>query len=111
MEGFDTGFRVFKLDTANVKAWESPTTDALGPGVAERLLLESVDAVKGDRSDADLLWGAMLNLGLPSDGEVVEREVAERTVYVAGAGTLVACFAPSIDRAAGEALAVGSCGR
>jgi len=109
--GLDTGFRVFKLDTANVKAWEAPTTDALEPGQIETLLQENVDGVKLDRTDEDLLWGAMLNLGLPLDGRVQTHEIdtpgGGMTVYVAGAGTLLACFAKSIDRDAGEALAGG----
>ena len=106
----DTGFRVFKLDSANVAAWDAPTTDALEPGEAQRLIEASVDVVKPDRTDADLLWGAMLNLGLPPDGAVETREIDAKTVYVAGAGTLLACFAPSIDRPGGESLAAGLAG-
>ena len=106
----DTGFRVFKLDSANVRAWEAPTTDALEPGEAQRLIEANVEAVKGDRSDADLLWGVMLHLGLPLDGTVETREVDGRAVYVAGAGTLLACFAAGIDRPGGERLAVGLAG-
>jgi len=107
----DTGFRVFKLDTANVKAWEAPTTDTLQPGEINTLLEESVDGVKLDRTDEDLLWGAMLNLGLPLDGAVDTRTIdtpkGQLTVYVAGACTLLACFAKSMDRPSGEALAQG----
>jgi adenine-specific DNA-methyltransferase len=107
----DTGFRVFKLDTANVKAWEAPTTDTLEPGEIDTLLEENVDGVKLDRTEEDLLWGAMLNLGLPLDAHIDPRKMdtpsGEMTVYVAGAGTLLACFAKAIDRDSGEALAQG----
>jgi len=103
----DTGFRVFKLDSANVKAWEAPTTDELDEQTATTLIEGAIDAVKPGRSDADLLWGAMLNLGLPLDGQIDEREVDGKQVYVAGAGTLLACFADTIDRDGGEKLAAG----
>ena len=103
----DTGFRVFKLDTANVKAWEAPTTDELQPEEAESLIAGAVDAVKADRTDADLLWGVMLNLGLPPDGTVTAREIDGKTVHVAGSGALLACFDRSIDRPGGETLAIG----
>lgn len=108
-QGGDTGFRVFKLDTANVKTWDAPTTDTLETGEINSLLEANVDGVKLDRTDADLLWGAMLNLGLPLDGAIDTRKIqtpkGEMTVYVAGACTLLACFAKSIDRGSGEALA------
>jgi adenine-specific DNA-methyltransferase len=106
-QGADTGFRVFKLDTANVKAWEAPTTDTLEPGEINTLLEKSVDGVKLDRSEEDLLWGAMLNLGLPLDGTIEQHDINGMTVYAAGACTLLACFAKSIDRKSGEALAGG----
>lgn len=103
----DTGFRVFKLDSANVKAWAAPTTDNLTPETIEGLIEGSIDAVRPDRSDADLLWGVMLNLGLPLDGAVTTRTIDSKTVHVAGGGTLLACFAKSIDLPGGERLAVG----
>lgn len=106
----DTGFRVFKLDTANIKAWEAPTTDATEPVAIDDLLEGAVDAVKPGRSDADLLWGAMLNLSLPLDSTIQTHDIEGMTVYAAGACTLLACFAGKIDRATGEKLAGGLAG-
>ena len=115
----DTGFRVFKLDSANVAAWDAPTTDVLrnsgdgGRGQLDALLLNHVDAVKPGRSAEDLLWGAALNLGLPDGlaGRVETRLVGGRTVYVAGAGRLLACFDKDrIDLPGGETLAAGLAG-
>jgi adenine-specific DNA-methyltransferase len=101
----DTGFRVFKLDSANVKAWDAPTTDAATPAQIGSLIEGAVDAVKPDRTDADLLWGILINLGLPLDSVIETKEVDGKTVHIAAAGTLLCCFAKSIDMKGGEKLA------
>ena len=104
----DTGFRVFKLDSANVKAWDPPTTDELQPGDGQRLIEDHVDAVKPDRSPEDLLWGALVNLGLPLDGRVDERQIDGRRTFVAGGGSVVASFDDTtITLQSGETLATG----
>ncbi len=46
----DVGFRVFKLDSSNVKAWE-PDPDDL-----EQSLLDHVDHIKAGRSEQDILY-------------------------------------------------------
>lgn len=106
----DTGFRVFKLDSANVRAWEAPTTDKATAEQIGTLLEGAADAIKPDRTDDDLLWGVMLNLGLAPDSKVEARGVSckdgqDRTIHIAGGGTLLCCFAKAIDAAAGEQLA------
>ena len=53
-----SGFRVFKLDTSNIRAWE-PDRDDL-----EGTLLESIDHIKPDRSEEDILYELLLKLGL-----------------------------------------------
>ena len=58
MSTCDFGFRVLKLDTSNIRAWE-PDRDEL-----EQSLLASVDHVKSDRSEDDVLYEIMLKLGL-----------------------------------------------
>ena len=53
----DLGFRVFKLDTSNIRAWE-PDRDDL-----ERTLLTHLDHIKADRSEDDILYELLLKLG------------------------------------------------
>src|SRR5690606_36567783 len=56
--GGDSGFRVFKLDTTSIREW-NPDRSHL-----ERSLLDSVNHLKDDRSDLDLIFELMLKLGL-----------------------------------------------
>ena len=54
----DLGFRVFKLDTSNIRTWE-PDGDDL-----EGTLLNSIDHIKPNRTQYDILYELLLKLGL-----------------------------------------------
>jgi len=54
----DLGFRVFKLDSSNLRVWE-PDGENL-----DQMLLDSIEHVKADRSEADVLYELLLKLGL-----------------------------------------------
>lgn len=98
--GADLGFRVFKLDSTNVAEWD-PRGDDL-----QQSLLASVDPIKPDRSDDDLLYELMLKLGLDLCAPVDAHAIAGKAVYVIG-GAIVACFDARIARGDTEALAAG----
>ena len=97
----DLGFRVFKLDTSNIRAWE-PERDDL-----DKSLLEHLDHLKHDRSEDDILYELLLKLGLDLCVPIETRTIARKTVRSVGAGTLVACLAERIDRQDVEPLALG----
>jgi len=54
----DLGFRVFKLDSSNIRAWEPDPADL------ERTLLDNIEHIKADRSEQDVLYELLLKLGL-----------------------------------------------
>jgi adenine-specific DNA-methyltransferase len=57
----DIGFRVFKLDSSNMKIWDdSPTTSV---EVFEQRLLDYLDVLVPGRSDTDLVYEIMLKMG------------------------------------------------
>lgn len=97
----DTGFRVFKLDSSNIRAWDPDANDLAGSLEAHQRNL------KADRTKADILFEVLLKLGLDLTAAMEAREVAGKTVHSIGAGTLLACLAPEIGRADAEALALG----
>ena len=97
----DLGFRVFKLDTSNIRAWE-PDPDDL-----EGTLLDSIDHVKPDRSEADILYELLLKLGLDLCVPIETRTIAGKPVSSIGAGTLLTCLNETITRADVEPLALG----
>ena len=97
----DTGFRVFKLDTSNIRAWD-PDRDNLG-----QTLLEHVEHLKTDRSEADILYELLLKLGLDLCVPIEKRSIADKDVHAIGGGVLIACLATQISREEVEPLALG----
>lgn len=83
----DTGFRVLKLDSSNMKdVFYSPKE------TSQLELFTLVDNVKDDRTSKDLLFQVMLELGATLDSKIEESKVDGKTIYNVGDGYLVACF-------------------
>ena len=82
----DLGFRVFKLDTSNIRAWDPNREDLDGT------LLESIEHIKPDRSEEDILYELLLKLGLDLCVPVESRTIAGKAVRSIGAGTLITCL-------------------
>lgn len=96
----DTGFRVFKVDDSNMlDVYFQPAAlsqDDLG------LLF---DNVKPDRSDLDLLFGAMLDWGVKLSLPMSKETIDGCDVYTVNEGDLVACFAENITEGVIEYIA------
>jgi adenine-specific DNA-methyltransferase len=88
----DTGFRVLKLDTSSIKAWDAEFDDDV-----EGALLSSVENVKPDRNEADVLYELLLKFGLDLAVPMEKREIAGKAVHVIGAGALIVCLADDIS--------------
>ncbi|MGN0810956.1 MAG: site-specific DNA-methyltransferase [Akkermansia muciniphila] len=99
-QGIDTGFRVYKLDSSNVKPW-NPDAEDLGAS----LDLFSEHLVEGRTSD-DLLTEVMLKSGIDLCEETETREIAGHRVYSLGYGQFYACMDRDLSGAEGE-LALG----
>ena len=86
-QNLDTGFRVLKLDSTNMKdIYYSPAdTD-------QQNLFDMVDNVKPDRTGEDLLFQVMLELGATLDSKIEETTVGGKTIYNVADNYLVACF-------------------
>ena len=83
----DTGFRVLKLDSSNMKeVFYSPKE------TSQLELFRYVDNVKDDRTSEDLLFQVMLELGATLDSKIEESKVDGKTIYNVADGYLVACF-------------------
>jgi adenine-specific DNA-methyltransferase len=95
----DVGFRVFKLDTSNIRAW-NPDPDDL-----EGTLQEHTEHLAAGRGETDVLYELLLKLGLDLAVPIETRQVEGKDVHAVGAGTLFACLAESISRDDVEALA------
>lgn len=97
----DLGFRVFKLDTSNINAWE-PNRDDL-----DQTLLDHLEHIKHGRSEADILYELLLKVGLDLCVLIEERSIAGKNVHSIGAGVLLACLSDNISRDEVESLALG----
>lgn len=96
----DVGFRAFKLDSSNIRAWQ-PTGD-IGQD-----LVDNMQHLMAGRSDQDVLYELLLKLGLDLCVPIEVRTVAGKTVHSIGAGVLMACLDAHIAVADAEALALG----
>jgi adenine-specific DNA-methyltransferase len=97
----DLGFRVFKLASSNIRAWE-PNRDDL-PATLDA----SVDHLKSDRTEQDILFELLLKLGLDLTVPMEQKTIAGKAVHSVGAGTLLACMAEKIAASEVEPLALG----
>ncbi len=97
----DTGFRVFKLDTSNIRAWNPNRNDLAGT------LLANIEHIQPGRSDTDVLYELLLKLGLDLCVPIEARPIAGKTVHSIGGGVLMACLEPRIAVSEAEALALG----
>ncbi|MCL2811500.1 MAG: site-specific DNA-methyltransferase [Clostridia bacterium] len=96
---FDSGFRVFKLDSSNLKQWDSsPVTGENAVAEFEQRLLGMLDILKPDRSDVDVVYEVMLKLGQDLCEPICAIELPnERQVYGVGADMrFIVCLAPNV---------------
>ncbi len=90
-QDLDIGFRVFRVDDSNMEdVYFQPA--ALSQDKLDLLL----DNVKHDRTDLDLLFGAMLDWGVQLSLPMSKASIDGCDVYNVNAGDLVACFADNI---------------
>ena len=97
----DTGFRVFKLDSSNLKTWDAAPIDPQAEDVIGELanrMNAMIHRVKPDRSDLDMVFEVMLKLGVPLDFPVTEVSVNGKPAYSVGEDCLLlVCLAPDIQ--------------
>ena len=94
-KGVDTGFRVLKIDSSNMKdVYYSPAEfDAT-------LLAAAADNIKEDRTPEDLLFQVMLDLGILLSSRIEETTIAGKKAFDVADGYLIACFDSGVDEAA-----------
>jgi adenine-specific DNA-methyltransferase len=94
----DLGFKVFKLDSSNLKPWDADF-DSLAQDLAE-----ATEIVKAERSAEDVLFEILLKYGLDLTLPIATHILEGKTVYEVGAGALVVCLDSGITEAVAEAI-------
>lgn len=88
----DIGFRVLKVDSTNMKDVYYAANEY------SQFLLEKLESnIKEDRSDLDLLYGVLLDWGLPLSLKHRIEEIEGISVHTVDEGAMIACFAERIS--------------
>ena len=89
-QDLDTGFRVLKLDSSNMQdVYYTPSE------FNEQKLFD--DNIKPDRTEEDLLFQTMIELGIELSAEIEKRSIAGKTVWSVSDGYLMACFDEDVN--------------
>jgi adenine-specific DNA-methyltransferase len=97
---FDDGFRVLKLDDTNMKDVYYAAGDYTQDLVS---MLES--NVKPDRTDLDLLFGCLLDWGLPLSLPYTSETIDGCMVHTYNDGDLIACFDENVPESVIKTIA------
>jgi adenine-specific DNA-methyltransferase len=96
----DLGFKVFKLDSTNIKPWEADfeTLD-------ESLLEDYITNIKPGRTESDVLYEILLKYGLDLTLPIKEHTIAGQKVFDIGMGALIICLSDTVDLEVLEGIA------
>lgn len=99
-QDLDTGFRVLKCDTSNMKEVY------YNPAEYEASLFSSLeDNIKEDRTPEDLLFQVMLDLGVLLSSKIEETTIAGKKVFNVEDNYLIACFDSDVTEETIKAIA------
>ena len=86
-QDLDIGFRVLKVDDSNMKDVYYSASEY------EQNKLDGLESnIKEDRNDLDLLFGCLLDWGLPLSWPYISETIGKFTVHTYNDGDLIACF-------------------
>ena len=91
-QNLDIGFRVFKLDSSNMKDVYYSATE-----YTQTKLDDLTSNIKEDRTELDLLFGCLLEWGLPLSMPYTSEEINGVTIHTYNDGDLIACFAEKVS--------------
>ena len=91
-QNLDTGFRVLKLDSSNMKdVYYTPADYEIS------MFDTLADNIKEDRTPEDLLFQVMLDLGVLLSSKIEESTIAGKKVFNVADGFLMACFDENVS--------------
>ena len=94
----DVGFRVFKLDTSNLKTWDATPIEDEQLNLLYQRMNSMIHRVKPERTDLDMIYEIMLKLGVPLTYSVTPFFINNKTVYGVGDDCLLlVCLAENVQ--------------
>ena len=99
-QDLDIGFRVLKLDDSNMK------DVYYAPDDYDQGMLAALESnIKDDRTDLDLLFGCLIDWGLPLSLPYKSEQLGGCTVHTYNDGDLIACFDANIPESVVKEIA------
>ena len=92
IEDLDTGFRVLKIDSSNMK-----DVNYNPDNTQQSNLLDLASNIKDSRTEEDLLFQVLLDWGVDLTLKIERKDITGKSVYFVDDDTLVACFEDDID--------------
>ena len=99
-QDLDIGFRVLKLDDTNMKDVYYAADE-----YDQQNLADMISNIKEDRTDLDLLFGCLLDWGLPLSLPYTSEQIDGCTIHTYNDGDLIACFEPNIPESVVKEIA------
>ena len=94
----DLGFKVFKLDSSNIKGWDGQ------PDNLEKSLFESQENINSDRTEEDVLFEILLKYGLDLTLPIEEKVIEGKKVFNVGFGALFICLGNDLTSKVAEGI-------
>ena len=94
----DIGFRAFKLDSSNIRAWDG------NPEALEDNLFNAGSNIKENRTEEDVLYEILLKYGLDLTMPIEHKEIAGKQVFNIGMGALFICLGDKLTTAIAEGI-------
>ena len=99
-QNLDIGFRVLKLDESNMKDVYYAADE-----YEQGNLVDMISNIKEDRTDLDLLFGCLLDWGLPLSLPYTSEQIDGCTVHTYNDGDLIACFDANVPESVVKEIA------
>ena len=94
IENLDAGFRVFKLDSSNILAWDTSVDEF--EGQLDMFAENNGDHIKSNRTEEDVLFEILLKYGLELTLPIEEKVVGDCKIYNIGFGSMYICLSDQI---------------
>jgi|SRR5690625_456927 len=98
----DVGFRAFKLDSSNIRTWDTAVEKL--EGQLDAFEENNGDSIKSDRTEEDVLFEILLKYGLELTLPIQEKKVDGCTIYNIGFGAMYICLSNDIKVSVAKAI-------
>lgn len=106
MAPLDIGFKVFKLDSSNMKLWDDTPIEGDDVGTLLNRMNWNIEGLKADRSDMDLVYEILLKMGYPLTENVTTLDIDGLNVCAVADNRLLICLQPGVSAGHIEKMAV-----